>query len=388
MIPVSQNATDDSNRLRIAIIPAGFDPRLSYNENVFAQTLHDMGHEVMVFTSYHGSGENEGETIAMDATLDFCVVRTGKAFKIFNTTFSWDSEIQKKITCFKPDVALVLAPNHGLGMQWVRYLPDSCRVIAGFSDLPWHRGFFRAWVKRNWSRRVIARAWKVVTATKATEILITSWARAEDRSKIEFIGLPFRGTSLDGGIPPPAAAALAARVDKLIVCVTRVHASKNLEQLFKSVERFLIASPGCGFVMAGFDNGAESNRLRSCILASPVVGRCEILPVLNAGEIGGLFNIADCSIWSLVSIGIYHSLHCGCPVIVREGQDATHLLADPAGGAWFRDLDTIDKVLPEVLGRNISRRMISKCVSPYEAESILSKLLEGISPAVEKVGEA
>jgi hypothetical protein len=222
---------------------------------------------------------------------------------------------------------------------------------------------------------MIRQSSKVIAATTTTEALLRDWARDEDQYKIERVGLPFQIASLQGGKAPASVFELAARVDKIIACVTRVHPSKGLDRLFRSVERFLMVNKDCGFVIAGFDESNESRRIRSVISASSVADRCVTLPLLKAREIGGLFRVARCSIWSQVSIGIYHSLFCGCPALVRKGQDALHLLRNPEAGAWFNDLDSIDAVLPSVIDSVYPRSVVSSLVDQYEAEHMITRIV-------------
>ena len=146
------------------------------------------------------------------------------------------------------------------------------------------------------------------------------------------------------------------------------------------MERYLTVHPDAGFVMAGFDDGAESRLLQELMEGSPVGARCVILPLLGIAEIGGLFRIASCSVWSLVSIGIYHSLHCGCPVLVRAGQDAQHLLEYPAAGRWFPELQAIGEVLEDLLAHPPERGETSALVERFHARNVLGPLLAVSKP--------
>ncbi len=363
-------------KMRIAIIPAIFDPRLNYIENVFARTLHEMGHDVRVFTSYNGVIGNYRAILDLDRGMPFQILRSKRVINVAVTQIPWDGSIRMKIRDFDPEVAFVLAPNHGLGAAWVKHLPVACRLIASFSDLPWHRGRLRTLIKRYWALRVIRRACKVITVTNQTQQLVVGWAGPQNAGKVELIGLPFRPEDL-AGAPPPKALELSLRVRHLIVCVTRVSPSKKLDVLFGAMERFMTEHPDSGFAIAGFDDGAESRRLQGMIEGSPVAARCVILPMLGIGEIGGLFRIASCSVWSLVSIGIYHSLHCGCPVLVRAGQDAQHLLENPAAGVWYPNLEEIDEALQNLLAHPRNRTETSAVVKRFHARNVLEPLLAG-----------
>ncbi len=365
-------------RLRIAILPAKFDARLSYQENNFAHALHDMGCEVCVFTSQYAGAESPASVAAADAGLPFRVIRSARVWRIRQTAIPWDWAMRGRIRAFDPQVAFVLAPNHGTGICWMKHLPGSCRIVVGFSDLPWHRGGFSTWLKRRWGRRAIRLADKVVTATADTQRLVLGWARSEDTAKIEQIGLTFLPSALEGGATPPEVAALAGRVRRIIACITRVSPGKQLDLVFNGVERWLMTHHDAGFVMAGFDDGPESQRLRALIAASPVADRCLVLPLLSPAEVGGIFRVAACSVWSLVSIGIYHSLHCGCPVLVREGQDATHLLSNPAAGEWFKDESQLAVALEHLLSQSADRPATSAVVARYHAEKVLTRLLQEV----------
>lgn len=366
----------ESRRLRIALLPARFDTRLSYQENNFAQGLHDMGHEVTVFTTSYPCGDADGRLAALDAALPYRVVRSSRVLRIRHTQIPWDWTMRRRIRESDPQVAFILAPNHGTGCFWMKLLPPGCWKIVGFSDLPWHRGRLSAWLKRCWARRAIGMADKVLTATGDTLRLVQEWAGPEDAGRVEQIGLSFLPAALEGGEAPPGVAALAGRVRHLIASITRVSPGKQLDAVFTAVERYLGAHADAGFVMGGFDEGVESQRLRGIIAASPVADRCLLLPLLTPGEVGAVFRVAACSVWSTVSIGIYHSLHCGCRVLVREGQDATHLLAHREAGGWFADHGQLTEALERLLGESADRAAASAVVAPFHAEKMLARLLE------------
>ncbi len=367
-------------RLRIALLPAIFDPRLNYLENTFAHGLHAMGHEVVVFTTHHlGNGEAT-DLSALDATLPIGVVRSRRVIKIRRTLVPYDWTIRRRLRGLNPQVAFILAPNHGTGYHWMKRLPPQCRKIVIFSDLPWHRGGFATWFKRRWACRAIRMADRVCTATEDTQRLVQEWAGPEFSSRVERIGLSFVPSLLEGGQTPAAAVALAGRVQQVISCITRVTSGKCLDSVFKAVERLLLSRPDAGLVMGGFGENPESHRLREIIAASPVADRCVVLPMLNPSEIGGVFRLAACSLWSTVSIGIYHSLHCGCRVLVRGGQDATHLLAHPAAGAWFADDNQLTEALERLLEQPEDRAAAQAVAAPYTVENVLTKLLRRVLP--------
>lgn len=364
----------------MALIPAGFDPRLNYQEVVFAQALHRMGHDVTVFTTTHGTLREKTDWTALDAALPFPVVRSARVLAVKSTHFPWDWTMRGRIRAFAPDLAILLAPVHGAGVCWMKHLPAGCRVISGFSDIPWHRGGkgLVSAVKRRWARKVFRRSSLVLSATVETTALLQEWGGDLLDGKLEFSGLSFDPASLDSkGDLPAAAAELRGRVRKLGAMVTRLIPEKQIDVLFGSVESFLTAHPDAGFVMGGFTDDAESARIRARIGASPVADRCVLLPILTSSRIGDLFRMADFTLWGSVSIGLYHSLACGSPVVLRRGVgSAQHLIDEGVNGCWFDALDDAAGAMARVTARTWDRAALVARVEPFFTDNLLTRLLD------------
>lgn len=368
-----------AERLRIALIPAGFDPRLNYQEAVFARALHKMGHQLTVFTSSHGTIKEKTDWSRVDAALPFPVIRTNRVLRVKSTYLPWDWRMGARIRKFAPQVAILLAPVHGLGVRWMKYLPRECRVLSGFSDIPWHRGGrgLANAIKRRWARKVFRRSSLILSATVETTALLREWGGPLVEGKIEFSGLGFDPASLESrGDLPPAVAELRGRVQRMGAMVTRIIPGKQIDVLFGSVEKFLLANPGAGFVIGGFEEDEESARVRARIAASPAADRCVLLPILNSSQIGDLFRMADFTLWSMASIGLYHSLACGCPLVLRSGVgSAQHLLEEGVNGFWFTALDDAAGAMARAAAHFRDRRALIAKVEPFFADLMLARLL-------------
>jgi hypothetical protein len=60
---------------------------------------------------------------------------------------------------------------------------------------------------------------------------------------------------------------------------------------------------------------------------------------------------------------------------VRAGQDAQHLLENPAAGGWFSNLEAIDEVLQDFLETSRGRTETSAVVERFHARNVLEPLL-------------
>ena len=382
MSAVPTQAAPMQRSLRVIMVPASFDPRLHYQEVVFAKALHELGHELTVFTSCHSAQQMAQDWAALDAALPYQVVRSRRVLRVKSTEFPWDRGISRRIRECRPEVAVLLGPIHGLGVAWMKHLPRDCRVVSGFSDIPWHRGRrgLADRLKRHWARRVFRRSSLIISATVETTALLQEWGGPLVEGKIELSGLSFEPETLaTRGDLPPAVAALRARVEKLGALVTRIIPEKELDVLFRSVEKFLLAHPAAGFVIGGFQEDAESARVREVIASSPVADRCVLLPMLSSHQIGDLFRMADFTLWSMASIGLYHALACGCPVVLRSGVgSAQHLVREGETGVWFPALDDAAGALARAAAHPWDRTALAESVSGFFTRNMVSRLLADV----------
>jgi glycosyltransferase involved in cell wall biosynthesis len=370
---------------RIAIVTGRFDPGLGYQEVVFAKTLKRLGHDVRVFTTNVAKLADGVPLCEKDANASYPILRSDRHWKIGETVIPRDSGIVRKLVDFNPEAAFLLAPGHGPGYCWLNYLPKECRIISGFSDLPMHkRSRLRWWVKRRWYKKIIERTHLVITATEATSNLLKSSLQLKHWPRLEMTGLALDSAQyeLEEVVCPPSVTDLLKRVNWLIAGATRIYRGKGLEEIFESVRVFLTQNPEAGFVFGGFGTDDYSQSLLHELQRWDVVGRCCFLPTLQTEEISGIFRLANCSIWSLVSVGLQQSLACGCPVVLRAGQPADHILREGITGFIFADIASLPKVLDQVKHQHWDKSAIKEQVRPYFSDFMLPRILDmaGLAP--------
>lgn len=271
-----------------------------------------------------------------------------------------------------------MGAGYGPPYYWMCALPKHCHVISQFSDLPQHRsGRVVWWFKQHWYRRVFERSSLVLAVTQDTADLLQSVGQEQLGSKLRMTGLSYDAADFtlnDGASCPDAAAALADRVKFLVAVVTRVTPEKGLDALFEGVEAFLERHADAGLVMAGFRDDAYGETLRARIERSSVRERCCLLPVLGTAAINGLLARAGCSLWTQVSIGLQHSLASGCPIVLRRGWPAGHILKEGLSGFTFEGNADLGSVLEKAKEHSWDRKAIHGVIEPFQSESMLRRL--------------
>ena len=366
--------------LRIALIPAMFDPRLSYQENVMGETLVRLGHRVEVFT--HGAVNTDRPvTEECDRQCPFPIHRAKRVLRFGGTKLPLDRTLVRRLREFDPQVALLLAPLQGPGWMLMRKLPAACRVISSYSDIPLHRekGGWQNVIKKWWARQVFRRSAIVLSVTEQTTALLREWGGSLLEGKLQTFGLLLDLQRLARPELPAAVAALQTRVGVFGAMVTRVKPEKNLVGFFGRISEFLAAHPESGFVLGGLDDNEASGDLRAAVAASPHADRIVLLPLLSLSEIAGVFSRAAFTVWTEASIGLYHSLHCGCPIVLWSGKgSAEHLLQDGVNGYWMRTLEEGAPVMSRALSHSWDRSAVAATVAAYDADKAMPRLLDDL----------
>lgn len=367
--------------VRIAIIPAIFDPRLNYLENVIASASHRQGHQIKVFTSEFGS-QSQKLSSDSDDGLSFPVYRSKQVFRLRDTQLPYDRRVAGLIRDFSPDVAFVVAPLHGLGYAWIKNLPPSCRVVSAFSDLSCHRDsrVISTMIKKHWARSIIRRSCLVMAVTPETQDLLASWTNGHFQEKIRMTGLlvDLKKSACPEDLPTEVKA-LRPRVLSMGALITRVTPEKKLDEFFGQIEKFLEHVPEAGFVLAGLGDNEASERLRKRVADSGTRDRCVLLPMVNEKSIRAVFSAAEFSVWNSVSIGLYHSLASGCPAVLWSGQVSKHLIEDGANGFWFSCMDEATETMLKALQYPWDRQKVSASVEGADVGTMIASIIAEVT---------
>lgn len=372
--------------MKIAVIHFRFNPLVNYAENVYAATLQRLGHEVRVFTTWHGVKEADRHYIDdCDQKLPYQIVRSESHFSIGATVIPLDSRVKGSIRDFSPDVAIMLAPHHGPSVFWLSALPKECKVISGFSDLPWHERnpFLWKYVKKPWIRKVMRRSVLVLSMTDDTDTFLRKEFSDVDLVKMTMCGLFYDSVLYENqecSIPPTVdVEKFYQRFDQVVLMVTHTHRKKNIEQLMPQIGDFLRENPHSAFVFAGVSQDEYGQELIDFMEAHFPEGRFLVLPSQDAVHVKWLCERSYVSLWPLVSIGIQQAMACGCPCLIKQGMPVDHFFIPDLNGKFFRsDSSDLCEVLQSSCVTQWDREKIRGSVKDFSSDVGIAKILHSI----------
>jgi glycosyltransferase involved in cell wall biosynthesis len=164
---------------------------------------------------------------------------------------------------------------------------------------------------------------------------------------------------------------------KIAAIVTRVISGKLLDILLARVIVFLEENENYGVIFAGLTDNQASLQLHLISEMSNVGSRILLLEQIPSHTVGDIFRNSNFSIWTGVSIGMYHSLSCGCPVVLmRNRGSAEHLIHTGINGMWYDDLDGIPVALTSADSKEWNRKKIANSVRHANSNEYFSNILK------------
>ena len=368
--------------MRIAVIHFKFDQRLNYAENVYATALVRLGHEVTVFTSSHGFEDwSEKELENFDNAQNYQIVRCRKFWVNQSVVIPYGREVPDAIQEFRPDIAIMLAPHHGPAIFWLSSLPKQCRLISGFSDLPWHRRNLLVWrfVKKPWIAKVLRRSHLVLGMTQETVVFFDQQFSGVDFPPMRMCGLFYDSAIYDCHFEGEPEGGIFKKFIKVVTLVTKSLKYKNIEVILECIRKLLLKEDHVGFVFAGITDDLYGNELRDLIIKSYPVGRYELHPILPGEKVRSLCCLSHLTIWPLVSIGIQQSMACGCPALVKKSMPTEHFLQPGVNGELFNDdcSNLLEKLLT-CCRHEWSRDQIKDSVKIYSSDRAIADLVSEV----------
>ena len=370
--------------MRIAILHFRFKSSESYAENVYANTLCRLGHEVMVFsTGRHCSEFDSLEVVQVAPDRSFQVCRSKSMLQFGSTVIPFGRGICRSITDFAPDLAIMLAPHHGPAVFWMKALPKTCKVISGFSDLSWHHRNHFVWkyVKKPWIRKVLRRSDLVLAMTEDTKNFFESEFPDLATLRMHMCGLFYDGyfysnqSDLHSEVPREIDE-YYCKHKKVVLLITRTIEKKGIEAILSQVVLFLQAKPSVGFALVGITDDAYGEKLLSQLRDCLPEGRCLTLPMVSTALVKALCERSFVTLWPLVSIGIQQSMACGCPALVKASMPTQHFMLPECNGLYFRD-DCSDLEMQLSLSLDVAwdRAEVKRRISAFASDVALAGVL-------------
>jgi glycosyltransferase involved in cell wall biosynthesis len=160
---------------------------------------------------------------------------------------------------------------------------------------------------------------------------------------------------------------------RIFVLATRADASKNLDDLLVKIRDFLLENQSWRFAFAGIVNDSDHIRWRSMFSKAGLESKVELMGVVSSVALRQLFQLAQASIWPSISIGIIHSLACGCPVVISSDVSYSHFLLTDENGAIYESGEIAEALLKFNM-INPSKRQVSSSVASLAIDHWLLQL--------------
>ncbi len=360
-------------RLRILISNILFDERKDYQEVICAREFARMGCEVLAVTPLHTPGVEPPP---------WRVAKVEKYLRVRDTIF-FPRGLRKIVEDFKPEVAFLHAPNHGLSCAVMRHLPTGCKVVPVFGDLrESHHGrrgkwltvrgnpIFKRLVKDRWYRHLMRRADLILAVTNETVRLL----REVEAEAVDARGF-MCGLAADPTVffNDPSVRAPGAR-RKTLVTVTRIFPEKPVLEWVQPVLRFLQKHPDWNYVLAGLLPGGA--RTQQELLAAAPPGQLEVRPLLSAQEMNTVFNRADLAVWYLPAISIQQSMITGLPVLLPFNESLNHLVREGVNGFYYRSPEQLEVQLERAAAQSWDRGAVASENAGLASPGVFGGILE------------
>ena len=371
--------------MRIAILHFRFKSSESYAENVYANTLCRLGHEVIVFsTGRHCTEYDALEVVNVAQDRSFRVCRSKTMLQFGSTLIPLGGQICQTIASFMPEIAIMLAPHHGPAVFWMKALPHSCKVISGFSDLSWHHRNHFVWkyLKKPWIRKVLRRSDLVLAMTEDTRTFFENEFPDISNLRMEMCGLFYDGyfyskksNHFSGEMSEIDE--YYSKYDKVVSLITRTNEKKGIEVILSQVKLFIQKNPSVGFALVGITDDAYGEKLRLELRECFPEGRCLTLPMVSTLTVKVLCERSFVTLWPLVSIGIQQSMACGCPALVKASMPTQHFMKSGCNGLYYRDdCSDLEMQLARSLNLSWDRDEVKHSISKYASENALICILQ------------
>lgn len=354
--------------MRVAVVSGSYAHGLSYQENIWAEELACMGHEVRVFTARgHGQppqrhpvpGGPPGCTFEVEEVRSLVLPR-----QIMPTL-----GLGAAIAAFAPDRVLWF----GIEMFFGRALVTDPRLtevpVAAFSSLneggmhpfDWTRPGLapREWALAHAFRvlrgpemvRACLRADLIVANTPETRDILLYYPRGGQRTAIEQkiaqlpLGFSPRFFRFDPETRAAARAALGLAPDDVAVVVSSRFApnkEKALDVSLRALQQAMEAAPRLHALVVGFGEGGTSERLHALLDRGPHPERFHRFGFADRTGLARHYQAADIAMFARPSISCQESMGTGLYAAFADDGSMTHLLRDPAQGVLFRRDDVPD----------------------------------------------
>ena len=366
---------------KIIIITSFFEEKYGYQEIHMANTLSEIGHDVMVLTSDRSPFSKD--RLKSKENKKYSIVRIDRNIRIIDTLFPLKL-LRIHIARFNPDIALIVHIGHGLPYYSLKNIDKKTKKVSFFGDLTRQHSSFRrkliqGLLKDRWYYKTFQHCDIVVANTNETVDILSKKAKWESnltqkifRSSLGFDKKKFFYSNLKR---PEVRNKYNIPDDQIVFCTTtKIVKRKPILEWISPILGLLAHNSNITYCLAGFMDDLHSEETLKQIKKQYSGSNLLLLPLLPFTDLNDLYNAVDYSIWFDASITIQESMGTGLKVIIPNSKRVDHLVNDQ-NGYFFDSLKEIPKII-SLLEGGYDRQKIADINSQLSYDSIITEIIE------------
>lgn len=343
--------------MRIAIVCGHFIPNMGYIEVHLANALHQLNHEIAVFTTSKIPAYVGTLTTIDDKNIPYKIERLQADFTLGQMVKS--KKLVAKVNEFNPELVICIGVGKLFPQPIYEQKNPSYKIVTLLGDN--EETYAKTYGLKNLKNKLI----QIILKKKVYELAI-------EKSTVLFPYTPSTNHIISQFINPKLVTQLhqksvaislgfdenmfffneEERISKrkelglpedelLIITATRIVPEKNLEKIVAIIDECNQKNISITYLIIGFQDNNYSENLKNYIQQKTFFTKIKTLPFMNAGEVRKYYNAADIGIFTRAAISIFEALATGLYLFLPQQNNIKHILNEK-NGSYFNELTTED----------------------------------------------
>lgn len=343
--------------MRIAIVCGHFIPNMGYIEVHLANALHQLGHDISVFTTAKIPKYVGAIATVKDKNIPYKIERFQPDFTLGQMVKS--KKLLPKVNEFNPELVVCIGVGKLFPQAIYEQKNPTYKIVTLLGDNE------ETYAKTYGFKKLKNKLIQIILKKKVYELAI-------EKSTILFPYTPSTNHIIAQFINPKLVAQLhqksvaislgfdenmfffneEERTSKrkelnlpddelLIITATRVVPEKNLEKIIDIIDECNQNNISVTYLIIGFQDDNYGENLKNYIQQKTFSTKIKTLLFLNAGEVRKYYNAADIGIFTRAAISIFEALATGLFLFLPQQNNVKHIL-NGENGNYFNELTTED----------------------------------------------
>lgn len=343
--------------MRIAIVCGHFIPNMGYIEVHLANALHQLGHDISVFTTAKIPKYVDAIAAIKDKNTAYKIERFQPDFTLGQMVKS--KKLLPKVNEFNPELVICIGVGKLFPQAIYEQKNPTYKIVTLLGDNE------ETYAKTYGFKKLKNKLIQIILKKKVYELAI-------EKSTVLFPYTPSTNQIIAQFINPKLVTQLhqksieislgfdeqlfffnkEERTSKrkelnllddelLIITATRVVPEKNLEKIIDIIDECNQKSIFITYLIIGFQEDDYGKHLKGYIHQKTYASKIITMPFMKADEIRKYYNAADVAIFTRAAISIFEALATGLYLFLPHQNNVKHILNNENGN-YFNELTTED----------------------------------------------